>query len=84
MNAILAYIPFLEPIEFFQQWWYVLLLPLSFGISVIYKALRMGSLRGFWRQVAVMTTQIVVGMIALAIGLTILVQVIIPLLPVVR
>jgi hypothetical protein len=84
MSELLAYIPFLEPISFFQQWWYVLLVPLSFGISVIYKALRMGSLRGFWRQVAIMTTQIVLGMIALAIGLTVLIQVIIPLLPVMR
>jgi hypothetical protein len=82
--ALLAYIPFLDPISFFQQWWYLLLLPLSFGIAVIYKAVRLGSLDGFWRHVAVMTTQIVLAMIALGVGLTVLIQVIIPLLPVMR
>ena len=82
MTAVLAYIPFLDPIEAFHDWWYLLLIPLSFGISVIYKALRMTRLEGFWRQVAIMTTQIVIGMIALAICLVVLVQVLIPLLPV--
>ena len=82
MTAVLAYIPFLDPIDAFHDWWYLLLVPLSFGISVIYKALRMPRLDGFWRQVAIMTTQIVIGMIALAICLVVLVQVLIPLLPV--
>jgi hypothetical protein len=79
---LLSYIPLIDPIEAFQNWWYLLLLPLSFGISVIYKALRMTSLEGFWSQVTVMTTQIVLGMIALAVCLVLLVQVLIPLLPV--
>jgi hypothetical protein len=80
--SLLSYMPLLDPIDAFQDWWYLLLLPLSFGISVIYKALRMSSLEGFWRQVTVMTTQIVLGMIALAVCLVLLVQVLIPLLPV--
>ena len=54
---------------------------LSFGISVVYKAMRMPSLEGFWRQVTIMTSQIILYMIALAIVLVILVQVVIPRLP---
>ncbi len=77
---VLCYIPFLHPINAFHDWWYVLLIPLAFGISVIYKALRMQVLRGFWHHVAVMTTQIVLAMIAMAIALAVFVQVVIPLL----
>ena len=82
MSAILAYPPFLYPLNALQDWWYLLLVPLAFGISVIYKALRMPRLDSFWRQTAFMTTQIVVAMIALAICLALLVQVLIPLLAV--
>ncbi len=79
---LLSYIPFLHPMSIFHQWSYLLLIPLSFGISVIYKALRLPVLDSFWREVAIMTTQIVLAMIALAIGLAVLVQVIVPLIPV--
>jgi len=82
VTALLAYIPFLDPINFFHDWWYLLLLPLSFGLSVIYKAMRMPKLVRFWREVTVMTVQIVVGMIALAIGVSLFVQVVIPMIPV--
>jgi len=78
---LLAYLPFLEPLPGVQRWWMLLLVPLAFGISVIYKALRMPSLDAFWRSVGVMTVQIVLGMAGLAIGFLVLVQVVVPLLP---
>ena len=81
MTDLVGYIPFLHPINPLQGFWYLLVLPLSFGISVIYKAMRMPSLEGFWRQVTIMTSQIILYMIALAIALVILLQVIIPRLP---
>lgn len=77
-----SYIPFLHPINALHDYPYLLLIPLAFGISVVYKALRMRRLDGFWRHVAIMTTQIVLAMIALAIGLAILVQFVVPRLPV--
>ncbi len=77
-----TYIPFLYPINFFQTYWYLLLIPLAFGISVIYKAMRVHDLRTLWWQVGVMTAQIVLAMIGLAICLVILVQGVVPLLPV--
>jgi len=82
VTALLAYIPFLDPISVFHDWWFLLLIPLAFGISVIYKAMRMPNLDGIWRQVAVMSTQIVLAMIAGAILLTIFIRLIIPLIPV--
>jgi len=82
MAMLLGYIPFVQPINLFHAWWYVLLIPLAFGISVIYKALRVYDLNTFWWQVGVMTVQIVLAMIALAICLVLLVQVVVPMLPV--
>ena len=80
--GLVAYVPFLAPINAFHDWSYLLLVPLAFGISVIYKALRMQTLHGFWRHVTVMTTQIVVAMIALAVALTVFVIFVVPMLPV--
>ena len=82
MNIYLSYIPFLYPISLFHDWWYLLILPLSIGISIIYKALRLGSLDHFWHNVVIMSIQIIMSMIGLAIALLILVQWIIPALPV--
>jgi hypothetical protein len=82
VSDLLAYIPFIHPISLVHEWWYLLLVPLSFGISVIYKALRMRTLDDFWRQVTIMTAQIVLAMIGLGIALVILVTFLIPLVPV--
>lgn len=82
MSEMLAFIPFLHPINFFHEWWYLLIGPLSLGISMIYKALRMDNLKRFWREVATMTLQIILGMIGMALVLMVLVQVVIPALPV--
>ncbi|MHC4079794.1 MAG: hypothetical protein ACYS15_06320 [Planctomycetota bacterium] len=83
MTPLLAgYIPFVDPIQVFHDWWYLLLIPLSFGISVIYRALKMRNLDRFWRAVVMMTVQIVLVMAALAVALVALVELAIPLLPV--
>ena len=82
MTHALGYIPFLDPMNIFHEWWYLLLVPLAFGISVIYRALKMTSLTRYWRAVGMMTARIVLGMIALALVLVVLVQVVIPRLPV--
>ena len=81
MTTLLAFVPFLDPLPGVNQWWYLLLVPLALGISIIYKAVRLASLDGFWRHVAVMTTQIVLAMIGLAVFMVVLVQVLIPLTP---
>ena len=80
--AALAYIPVLTPIQAFHTWWYLMLVPLSFGIAMIYKAIRIENLRDYWKEVGIMTVQIVLAMIGLAIVLTIVVQWMIPALPV--
>lgn len=69
MNQVaqLAWRPFLDPLPV-HGWWYVFLVPLSFFIAVVYRAARMRSMDRYWHQVASMTTQIVIGMIALAVA----------------
>ncbi len=82
MITTVAYIPFLDPVHALLDWWYLLLVPLALGISMIYRAIRMNNLDRFWRSAGIMTTQIVLAMAALAIALVILIRIAIPLLPV--
>jgi hypothetical protein len=79
---MVAYVPFLDPINLFHDWWFLLLIPLSFGISVIYRALKVPNLDRYWRAVLTMTAQITLAMVALGIGLVVLVVLILPWLPV--
>ena len=80
-TAVLAWVPFVEPLNPLQDVWYLLLIPLSFGIAMVYKAMRVPDLSRYWREVALMTMQILMGMIGLAIALVILVQLLIPVIP---
>lgn len=82
MTNLSAWIPFVEPFPAMGAWWPFLLIPLAIGISMIYKALRVSNLNIYPREVAIMTTQIIVAMIALSLALILLVQIIIPALPV--
>ncbi len=81
-DSLLAYVPFKTPINALHDWWYLLLIPLAFGIALTYKALRVYDLRAIWSQTLLMTVQIVVAMIGLAVALAIFVLVVIPRLPV--
>ncbi len=63
--VVLSWRPFLDPLPVHSMWFWFLI-PLSFGIAVSYKAARMRKLDRYWNQVAMMTVQIVLGMVALA------------------
>lgn len=75
----LAWIPFLEPMNALQPWWYLLLIPMAFGISVIYKALHEDNFLKYWRSVLVMTIQLVLGISLLAAGIGLCIQLVIPM-----
>ncbi|MEE2719739.1 MAG: hypothetical protein VX727_08130 [Planctomycetota bacterium] len=77
--TMLGWIPFLEPMNWLQSLWYVLLVPLAFGIAASYKAMRVVDMRNYWRQVGLMTGQIVVVITALAVGLILFVKLLLPL-----
>jgi len=78
MNWLLAYVPFLDPVDWVHDWWYFLIIPMCFGIATIHKALRMDDLHRFWREVASLTVVIMLYMIGLAIALVLIVQLAIP------
>ncbi|HPO92019.1 MAG TPA: hypothetical protein PL072_00985 [Phycisphaerales bacterium] len=60
----MPYRPFIDPLTIHDSW-YWLLIPMALGIALVYKAVRLQTLEKYWRQVAIMTTQIVIGMILL-------------------
>lgn len=74
--TLLAYTPFLDPLDLHDAWW-LTLAPLALGISIAYKATRMRDLAGYWRAVLVMTIQVLLGMVALAAGAFVLIEVIV-------
>lgn len=77
---MIAYTPFLTPLDLHDHWWFTLI-PLALGISIAYKAVRMKDLTRFWRAVAVMTVQIIGGMVALAVVTFVIVEVLARRLP---
>jgi len=78
MSLVLAYTPFLDPMNLHNAWW-LTLVPLALGISVVYKAVRVKDFRGYWGQVVMMTVQIILGIIAISVGLFLLTEVFIPM-----
>ena len=78
MMLLTAWIPFVSPMNWMQSIWYITLIPLALGISMIYKAIRVTHLRTYWTQVGMLTSQIVLTIVLLAIALIVFVRFIIP------
>lgn len=64
MANLLAYTPFIDPLDLHAVW-FVLLLPLAVLIAMAYKAVRVPRLELYWRQVALFSAQIIVGIVGL-------------------
>lgn len=77
LAALLAYRPFVDPIDA-HRLWFLLLIPLALGVSITYKAVRVADMRTYWRQVVLMTVQIVVGIIALGAASFLVIQHLLP------
>jgi len=75
-----AWRPFLDPINAFHTWWWILLVPMAFGVSVVYRAVRLPTLERYWPLVLSMTAQIVLAMIALGAALYVFVQIFVPMI----
>ena len=71
--------PFLDPINLHRQW-FLLLVPLAFGIAVTYRAVRVNTFEKFWRKVIILTFQIVLSMILLGVGSYLFIQIAVPML----
>lgn len=77
-----AWIPFVAPMPPPGAWWWLLVVPLVVAICMIWKAVRLESLDRYWRQVIVMVTQMLLGMVALTVALLLLVRAVVPIIPV--
>jgi hypothetical protein len=71
--TFLAYTPFMQPLPVWDYWpW--LLLPLCFGVSVVYKSVREQRMSRVPKEAAKATFWIVLGMVAAAAGLFLMVR----------
>lgn len=77
--TLLAYTPFIDPINA-HQWWYLLLLPMAVLIAVAYKAVRVETLKDFPKEAAVMVVQIVGGMILIGLASFLFVEEVLPMI----
>ncbi len=77
----LAYTPFLQPLNIHDAWWFAVI-PMALFISMAYKGVRLRdiSARPYWRNVLVMSAQVVLALIALGAGMFIVVEKIVPAL----
>lgn len=69
---ILAYTPFLQPLKVWD-YWPLLLLPLCFGVSLVYKCVRVDDVRRVGIEATKATFWIITGMAVAAAGLWLLV-----------
>jgi hypothetical protein len=69
----LAWRPFLDPINIHELWW-ALLVPMALGVSVVYKAVRVKTMDHYWREVVIMTAQIVLAMIMLGAAVYVFIE----------
>lgn len=79
MMHTLAWRPFLDPMDL-HTFWYLLLIPLAFGIAVTYRAVRQTDMDRYFRSVLSLTAQIVVGVAALGVASYIVIQIMVPML----
>lgn len=77
MQHQLAYTPFIDPIDVHRVW-YMLIVPLALGIAITYKAIRVGDMKQYPRQVLAMTAQVVGVMALLGLASYLLIQHVIP------
>lgn len=76
---IIGWTPLLQPLPGVQQHWLWLLPVLIVGIAMMYKAIRVERVERWWREVMMMTIQVMLAFAGFAIGLGIVVQVLVPL-----
>lgn len=70
MNA-LAWIPFLQPMTGLGNWWWVLMVPLVFGVAMVHRAVQDATTDGYWGRVVHLTVKanLVLGGLALTVYL---------------
>ncbi len=78
MNT-LAYTPFIDAMAI-HEYWYLLIIPMSIFLAIGYKSVRCSDMNKFARSVIEFTILILGGLLLLAIGFTIVITVLLPML----
>ncbi|MFA9479379.1 hypothetical protein ACERK3_13900 [Phycisphaerales bacterium AB-hyl4] len=72
--ALLAWRPLLDPLPI-DNVWMILLLPLSVGVAIVYKTIKLNDMATLPRQAAVLSAQIIVFMLLAAAIIWVVVEV---------
>lgn len=75
----LAYVPFIDALPLHDVW-YLLIVPMAIFLAIGYKGVRCRDLSRYPREVVVFVIQILGAMALLAIGFTVFINYIIPML----
>ena len=75
----LAWRPFIDPMDA-HSWWFLLIFPVAFLVSVAWKAVRVDDIRKLPRAVGVMTVQVVLAMLGLGLAAYLGLIVVLPIL----
>lgn len=80
MSVLVAWIPFLQPMTALGNAWWLLMVPLVFGVSIVHRAVQDPTMDGYWGRVVRLSVKAnaMLGLLALAIYL--FVYFVIPLL----
>ena len=73
-GALRAFEPFRQPLPVWD-YWYLLLIPLCVGISIVYKSIKCREMNQVPREATVIFSMIVLGMVTAAVGLYALMRV---------
>jgi len=82
MNTLvstLAYTPFIDALSI-HEYWYLLIVPMVVFVAIGYKAVRVSDMGGYWKNVFVFVVQVLGVMAVLAVGFTLVVTVLVPML----
>ena len=75
----LAYRPFLDPLDV-HDYWYMLLIPVAFLVSLTYKGVRVDDLKHLPRQTIAMTLQVIVGIVLLGALVYVVIEHLLPVI----
>lgn len=78
---LFAWSPVLEPAPGIAHWWWALSIPMALFVAMAYKATRVKEMSEYWGATIKMMVQILAAMVGIAVGLALLIQVVLPLLP---
>ncbi len=79
LSLVLAWRPFVDPMDA-HAWWFLLLLPIAFLVSLAWKAVRVDDVMKLARPVVVMTAQVILAMLGLGLAAFVGLVVVLPML----